>query len=153
MELPEVRETRVGAYGICLREGSLLLIHKAKGPYTGQLDLPGGGIEFGEAPEETVVREFLEETGLAVEVLNLAGTFSKVSRWVNEAGTARIEGHHLGFFYRVAEADPGAAIKRDPDGLDSLGAVWAPLNSLTPETASPLVMRALSLMDETETDR
>jgi 8-oxo-dGTP diphosphatase len=78
-----------------------------------------------------------------VEAGGLLGTFSKVNRWVNEAGTHRIEGHHIGFLYRVVLTDPAAQIKRDPDGLDSLGAVWALLGSLTPETASPLAMRAL----------
>ncbi len=35
--------------------------------------LPGGGVERGEAPGETVVREVLEETGLTVEVEGLCG--------------------------------------------------------------------------------
>jgi len=34
-----------------------------------EYDLPGGRLEFGELPEEALVREILEETGLKVETL------------------------------------------------------------------------------------
>lgn len=65
------KERHVGAYGVCLRDGQLLVIRKARGPYTGRFDLPGGGIEFGERPSETVVRECSEETGVQVVVEGL----------------------------------------------------------------------------------
>lgn len=146
-QLPEVRETRTGSYGVCLDRGKLLVIRKAKGPYRGQFDLPGGGIEFGETPEQAVVREFGEEAGVTVRVDAILGAFSKVSRWVGDLGDRRIEGHHMGFLYRVT-ADLAQPIKSDADGLDSLGALWAPLSDLNPITASPLVMRALELMKE-----
>jgi 8-oxo-dGTP pyrophosphatase MutT (NUDIX family) len=52
-----------GVYGL-VREGDLLLVvRKARGPYTGWLDLPGGTPEVGETREETLVREMREETG------------------------------------------------------------------------------------------
>lgn len=35
----------IGAYGILLDRGRVLLVRKLPGPYTGTLDLPGGGIE------------------------------------------------------------------------------------------------------------
>lgn len=145
-ELPLVRETRIGAYGICLHEDRILLIHKAKGPYKGLLDLPGGGIEWGEAPEETVVREFDEETGLAVTVQAVAGTYHRVNRFLGDLGDRWVEGHHLGFLYRVTPADPGAPIKTGADGLDSLGAVWVALADLSPERISPLVQRGLAVV-------
>ncbi|MCL5667209.1 MAG: NUDIX domain-containing protein [Patescibacteria group bacterium] len=34
-------------------------------------ELPGGTLEFSETPEETVVREVKEETGLNVEIIRL----------------------------------------------------------------------------------
>jgi len=42
--------------------------------------LPGGGIDFGEAPEDTLIREFLEETGLVVHHPVLLGVTSDVRR-------------------------------------------------------------------------
>lgn len=38
--------------------------------------LPGGGLDFGEDPEDAVVREFKEETGLLVKVNNLVAVNS-----------------------------------------------------------------------------
>ncbi|MFA5994556.1 MAG: NUDIX domain-containing protein, partial [Parcubacteria group bacterium] len=40
-------------------------------------NLPGGGLEKGESPWQGVVREVKEETGLDVEVVRLAGIYSK----------------------------------------------------------------------------
>ena len=40
-------------------------------------NLPGGRLEYGEAPWEGVVREVKEETGLDVEVKRLSGVYSK----------------------------------------------------------------------------
>jgi len=52
---------RPAAYAIIIRHGEVLLV-KAKGAY----HLPGGGIDLGEVPEDAILREILEETGLIV---------------------------------------------------------------------------------------
>ncbi|MGZ5281061.1 MAG: NUDIX hydrolase [Bacteroidia bacterium] len=56
----------VRVYGILVNErGEVLLSQEQieKFPFT---KFPGGGLEFGEGPEDCVVREFEEETGLKV---------------------------------------------------------------------------------------
>jgi 8-oxo-dGTP diphosphatase len=40
-------------------------------------NLPGGGMERGELPTETAIRETLEETGLRIAVLDLVGVYGK----------------------------------------------------------------------------
>lgn len=46
--------------------GRLLLIQRGHEPHAGLWSLPGGRIEAGESPEQAVVREVREETGLDV---------------------------------------------------------------------------------------
>jgi mutator protein MutT len=60
---------RPAAYAIIVNEGRLLLVRLRP---TMKFHLPGGGIEPGETPEETVRREVREETGIEIEVGPLA---------------------------------------------------------------------------------
>jgi 8-oxo-dGTP pyrophosphatase MutT (NUDIX family) len=46
--------------------GRLLLIRRGHDPHRGRWSLPGGRLEPGESDAQAVVREVLEETGLAV---------------------------------------------------------------------------------------
>jgi 8-oxo-dGTP diphosphatase len=54
-------------------QGRLLLIKRGHEPGAGLWSLPGGRIEPGETDGEALVREMLEETGLAVEPGPLVG--------------------------------------------------------------------------------
>jgi ADP-ribose pyrophosphatase YjhB (NUDIX family) len=54
--------------------GRLLLIRRGHPPNAGTWSLPGGRVEPGETLEQAVVREVLEETGLAVRPGPVAGT-------------------------------------------------------------------------------
>ena len=56
---------RVAAYAVIVRGGDILLSRLAPSISEAELwTLPGGGIEFGEHPDDAVVREVHEETGL-----------------------------------------------------------------------------------------
>jgi 8-oxo-dGTP pyrophosphatase MutT (NUDIX family) len=55
-----------GVYGAWLQDGRLVTVEKARGPYTGWFDLPGGSPEPGESAAETLRRELVEECGVAV---------------------------------------------------------------------------------------
>lgn len=54
-------------------EGKVLLTRRLD---NGQWCLPSGGMEAGESPSETAVREVFEETGLHVRVTRLVGVYS-----------------------------------------------------------------------------
>ena len=56
--------------------GRLLLIQRGHDPHRGAWSLPGGRIERGESPEDAVVREVREETGLAVQPVRPVGQVS-----------------------------------------------------------------------------
>ena len=55
------------------RDGKVLLVRRARPPASGLFSLPGGVVEAGETLTEAVAREVLEETGLTVEPVELAG--------------------------------------------------------------------------------
>jgi 8-oxo-dGTP pyrophosphatase MutT (NUDIX family) len=42
--------------------------------------LPGGGVEAGECPQEAIIREILEETGLTVKANRLVGIYTPINR-------------------------------------------------------------------------
>ena len=56
---------------VCLRGREVLLIKRGNPPRQGQWSLPGGRIEWGETSETAALRELVEETGVAAELLGL----------------------------------------------------------------------------------
>ena len=56
----------LGVYGVCLKDNRVLSIKKTTGPYKNRYDLPGGSQKHKEGFTETLVREYLEETGCSV---------------------------------------------------------------------------------------
>jgi 8-oxo-dGTP diphosphatase len=75
------QHTSVRSYGILIDNDRVALVRSSNPRHVPPLWwLPGGGIDFGEAPEDTLIREFLEETGLVVDHPQLLGVTSDVRR-------------------------------------------------------------------------
>ncbi|MCZ0989182.1 NUDIX hydrolase [Streptomyces diastatochromogenes] len=70
------RKLRVAAYAVCVRDGQILLARSPGPDGTPEWVLPGGGMEHGEDPYDTVRREVAEETGYRIEVTGLLGVDS-----------------------------------------------------------------------------
>jgi mutator protein MutT len=70
----------VGVGGVVIREGRALLIKRGSAPLEGQWSIPGGTLELGESLQDGVRRELLEETGIAVRVLELIEVFDRIFR-------------------------------------------------------------------------
>lgn len=70
---------RVAAYGIARRGDAVLLVRSSgHSDFPGAWSLPGGGVDHGEHPLDTVVRECHEETGLVVRVAGPPALLSDV---------------------------------------------------------------------------
>ncbi|MCC6008837.1 MAG: NUDIX hydrolase [Rhodobacteraceae bacterium] len=67
--------TRPGAYAILMREGQILLTHQQR-PRS-EVQLPGGGIDPGEAPLVALAREAREETGWSVSLTRRLGAYQR----------------------------------------------------------------------------
>ncbi len=70
----------VGVGAVVVDLGRVLLIRRGTEPLKGQWSLPGGMLELGESLMAGVVREVREETGLAVEVVELVELLDRIHR-------------------------------------------------------------------------
>lgn len=138
-----MKETRhLGVYAAIIENDSILLVKKARGAYLGKLDLPGGSIEHGEKPEETLKRELKEETNCDIKDAKLIDANSVVVNWLHHRENENM--HHIGIIYKVSLLTHN--IKKDADGLDSLGAIWYKIKDLNKEIISPLTLETLELL-------
>jgi 8-oxo-dGTP diphosphatase len=74
-----------------IRDGKVLIVRRARAPARGVFTLPGGGVEAGETLHEAVAREVLEETGLVIEPIALAGHREVIAR----DGDGKVERHFV----------------------------------------------------------
>lgn len=136
-----VEKKHVGCYGVVYNNNNqVLLVRKAKGAYKGKLDLPGGGIEYGESVDETLRREFLEEVGLIIKEYNLRKVITNYVTWnIGDKYQERLQ--HIAIIHDVKLDDNDFdKIKKEADGLDSLGAEWYDVSELSRDELSPLAM-------------
>ena len=130
-----------GVYGVCFENGKLLCIEKTRGPYQYRFDLPGGSQELGEGLTETLQREVLEETGYEISSYSKPRIYDVL---VQEEGQD-FAVHHIMAFYDIL-LDLEHSQKSLPhevlDGSnDSANSIWLPIEQITEETASPIVLK------------
>mgnify|MGYP000346675107 CR=1 FL=1 len=133
----------LGIYGVCIRNGKLLVIHKNGGPYTNRFDLPGGSIEPKESILETVIREFIEETGVKVQIKQNIGVKDFIVPW-KRAKFEHTHCHHIAIFYEVIYISGDVKDSLNID--DSMGAEWMDVEQINTNNSSPLVMAAIEWM-------
>lgn len=80
---------RVGCSAAIINdEGKVLLTRRLD---NGQWCLPSGGMDAGESPSETILREVFEETGLHVRVKRLVGVYSDPNQLVIYADGTKVQ--------------------------------------------------------------
>ena len=92
---------RHGAYGIVIQGSKILLNQKKSGPYKGLWALPGGAIEFGETPEETLKREFMEESCIEVSKLEFLTTATSTGNYYDN--DIPYSFHQVGLLYKILD--------------------------------------------------
>lgn len=136
------QKTHLGCYGIITNGGTIALIRKGRGPYLGLLDLPGGSLEFGEHPDQTIAREIHEELHVDVVDQQFLSCYSALFPFTDRGEPWTL--HHLGLIYRCKVAS--LALLATGDGHDSTGADWYPLDQLPADTVTPFVSQALTYL-------
>ena len=128
----------IGIYGICIRDNKLLCIQKERGPYKNRFDLPGGSQKENEGLTETLVREFREETGYAVENYGNCRVYDVFVEGVNRTV------HHIMVFYDVdinLEQQDLISEELEEELNDSSGIYWIDLEELDIKNSSPLILK------------
>ena len=69
------------AAGVVLRDGKVLLARHTYGKGAGKLIIPGGYVNSGETPQDALVREYLEETGVTVKPMDIIGIRFNMHDW------------------------------------------------------------------------
>lgn len=131
---------RVGVGAVVLRGDRVLLVRRGQAPALGKWSLPGGLVDVGETTEEAVRRELLEECGLAIRVVGVAGVVDRITR--DAAGRVR---YHYVLVDYLAYADTEAIVA----GTDAADARWVPVGEVERLDTTPgladMIGRALAL--------
>ncbi|WP_225799876.1 NUDIX hydrolase [Streptomyces sp. NK15101] len=135
------KELRVASYAVCVRGDDVLLARWVAKDGTKRWTLPGGGMDHGEDPVHTVVREVEEETGYLTEPTALLGIDSIRRSWLRRLGApGDWQGLRIIYEARIT----GGALRNEEDGSTDLAA-WHPLDSVPSLTRVELVDIGLQL--------
>ena len=113
----------MAAYGLITDDNDSILLCRLTKPrrQVGWWTLPGGGLDFGEAPADAMVREVREETGFEVEPTDLVGVNSIcVEGWSGEPM------HGIRIVYRARII--GGALQHEVEGSTDLAQWWPRAN-------------------------
>ena len=70
----------LGVAARTIKNDKILLVKEAKGHFKNCWGLPKGGVDSGESPEDAVLRELSEETGLDGSIIGLSAVRSTISK-------------------------------------------------------------------------
>jgi len=131
---------RIAAYAVCVDADDRVLVVRAsvRSGTPGAWSLPGGGVDHGENPYDTVVRETAAETGLSIAVTGLADVVADLRSLPNRGVTI-----HTDRLIFTASVRGGAL--RDRVGQPTDLARWFPRAELTGMALRPFTAIALDL--------
>ena len=110
--------------------GRLLLLRRAREPWQGRWDIPGGFCDGDEHPLEAAVREAREETGFDVEVTGFLGMW--LDHYPDPADREDPKTTLNAYYHATAGAEVGR-----PDDEETTELGWFGAGDLPPEIAFP----------------
>jgi len=132
-----------GAYAVCVQDERILLARLAPvvTTHAGHWTLPGGGVEFGESPDDAVLRELFEETGLRGRRQGVLGVFSRVYPGPSEPPRPPV--HVIGVLYDV-DVEPGELVHEIGGSTDQCA--WVPLSETSQLDLVEIAAHAVELV-------
>ncbi len=141
---PHHQMQRTAAYARIVHDDQILLTRiSSRGHHTGHWTLPGGGVDHGEHPHDTVVREVYEETGLRATVGAVLGVHD--THFVGTAPTGRVEDYHgIHLIYAATVHDDLPLRVTEEDGTTD-AAAWFPMDTLEDQPVLEVVRFAVEV--------
>jgi ADP-ribose pyrophosphatase YjhB (NUDIX family) len=121
----DIRRPVVAVAAVIVENGKLLLIKRGVEPSKGKWSIPGGSVEWGEPLVEAVRREVREETGLEIEVGEVAGVFELIIE-PPDANHTTLNAYHYVIIDYFARPIGGTLAPGD----DAAEALWVPIGEL-----------------------
>lgn len=117
--------------GVVIYEGKVLLARHTYGGGAGKLIVPGGYVEYNESPQDALVREYQEETGVTVVPRSIIGIRFNTHDW-----------------YVAFKADYISGIPRS-DGDENSEVIWVDVEQAlsrddVPDLTKKLIQSAVS---------
>ena len=133
------RSIRVGAAGIIIENGNILLVkfNDENGPH---YNYPGGGHQEGETLRQTVAREVKEETDADVEVGRLLITAESAPQEVEYIYGST---HYLKLFFECKLKQGSVPELPDNPDPNEVAVEWIPIESLAQEPVIPNIANIL----------
>lgn len=129
---PKSAQPRLASSAILERNGRYLLIRRRNPPSADLFAFPGGRAEPGETPEQTALREFEEETGIAAHDPQLFAVYDLPSR--KESG--ELTNHFLLSVFLVKSDSSADAVAAD----DASDAGWYTVEEIRALPVPPSVL-------------
>ncbi|CAN5282408.1 NUDIX domain-containing protein [soil metagenome] len=101
---------RPAAFGLALRDGKLAVVRITLPDRPPFLDLPGGAIDPGEGPEQALIREFGEETGL---VITVGQEVTRASQYFLTRHDEPVNNRCIVFEVQIVSEAPGLKVEQD----------------------------------------